>query len=183
MIDAFDAGFDQPAQPAREYETAPPGEYRAEIIKAERRRLPWKVSDTNPHGDCVSLRLRVGHAFGFVFVDVPDDLRWLARAVAQAVGLDGDELDPERLVGREARVLLKHYTRRDGSRKAAVGRWLPAPAADRAADIEATATLADAIHEWATRPPQTAQRPQRPASKPSRNAVKRHTADDDDIPF
>jgi hypothetical protein len=180
MIDAFDAAFDQPAQPAREYETAPPGEYRVEIMKAERKRLPWKVSDTNPYGDCVSLRLRVGPAYGFVFVDVPDDLPWLARAVAQAVGLDGDELVPDRLVGRQARVLIKHYTRRDGSRKATVGRWLPATAAG---DSEPTPTLADAIHEWATRPPQTAQRPQPAASKPSRNAVKRHTTADDDIPF
>lgn len=179
MTDAFDAGFDPPAPPARTYEPAPPGEYRAEIIKAERKRVPWKANDANPHGDCVSLRLRVGPAYGFVFCDVPDDLPWLARAVAQAVGLDGDELVPDRLVGREARVLIKNYTRRDGGRKAAVGRWLPATAAKRAADIEATATLADAIRDWKRQPAPR----QRPASKPSRNAVKRHTTDDDDIPF
>lgn len=179
MIDAFDAGFDRPPPAARTYETAPPGEYRAEVVKAERKRVPWRVSDTNPHGDCIVLRLRVGPAYGFVFCDVPDDLTWLARAVAQAVGLDGDELVPERLVGCEARVLIKNYTRRDGTRKAAVGRWLPVTTAQRAAASEATATLAEALQEWAARPPA----PQRPTSKPSRNAVKRLTTDDDDFPF
>ena len=182
MIDAFDAAFDEPArptQPARDYEPAPPGEYVAEIVKAERKRVPWRANDANPHGDCTVLRLRVCSAYGFVFCDVPDDLRWLARAVGQAVGLDSDELVPDTLIGRQARVTIKNYTSRDGKRKAAVGRWLPATAAKRAADMKATATLADAIKDWER--PQPPSKP--PASTPSRNAVKRYTADDYDIPF
>lgn len=183
MIDAFDAAFDQPdrpAQPARTYEPAPPGEYVAEIVKAERKRVPWRANDANPHGDCTVLRLRVGRSFGFVFCDVPDDMPWLARAVVQAVGLDGDALVPDRLTGRQARVSIKNYTRRDGSRKAAVGRWLPPdhprPQTSTGSD---TPTLVDAIKAWQRQPPPGTA----PAGKPSRNAVKRYTTDSDDIPF
>jgi len=183
MINAFDEPFDTPAQPAptREYQTTPVGVHVVEIVKADRNRLPWRVTAHNPHGDCISVRLRVSSEYGFVFVDIPDDLTWLRRRVATAVGIDGDELVPEVLAGRQARVEIEHITTRGGQTKAVVKKWLPmprpAPAATAQRPSDQTSTLVDAIEEWKRQPPP------RPTGQRSRNAVKRHTQGDDDIPF
>jgi hypothetical protein len=177
MIDRFDEAFDPPAQPARQYEVAPVGEHVVEIIKAERRRLPYRDVDA------MSLRLRVG-SYSFVFVDLPDDMPWLRRHLAQAVGIEPDLcMYPEELVGRTVRVLLAHVQTRAGGTKAVVKRWVPQPPAGRPQRATQrqdapTATLLDAIDDWRRQPP-----PQRPAAGRSRNAVKRYTQGDEDIPF
>jgi len=82
-------------------------------------------------------------------------------------------------------VLLAHVQTKDGRTKAVVKRWVPLPLTmqrqpRRPAHREdaPTATLLDAIDDWRRQPP-----PQRPAAGRSRNAVKRHTSDDDGIPF
>jgi len=159
MNDAFDSGFEeQPQHTQRVYDPVPTGQCRVEIVKAERKTLPWKVSDSNPNGDCLSLRLTASSAHGFVFVDLPADKQWLLEHVARAVGIAADQCVPEVLVGRQANVVIEHITKRDGGTRAVVKKWLytiSAPQADK-------------------------QRPD--GVKRSRNAVKRLVADDD-IPF
>ena len=159
MNDAFDSGFEeQPQHTQRVYDPVPTGQCRVEIVKAERKTLPWKVSDSNPNGDCLSLRLTASSAHGFVFVDLPADKQWLLEHVARAVGIAADQCVPEVLVGRHASVVIDHITKRDGGTRAVVKKWIStsgAPQADK-------------------------QRPD--GVKRSRNAVKRYGADDD-IPF
>jgi hypothetical protein len=164
-----------------EYQLAPEGEHVAEIICADRRRVPWRVTARNEHGDCICVRLRLGVEYGFVFCDIPADLLWLRRRIATAVAIDGDELVPEVLAGRQARVEIEHIVTRDGRTKAVVKKWLPparsAPAAPAPRRGDQTSTLVDAIEEWKRQPPP------RPTGQRSRNAVKRHVQGDDDFPF
>lgn len=202
-IDAFDADFDRPpstAPASRGYAVVPEGEAAVEVVAADIADVRWKTSDDNPRGTCLRLRLSAGRSFAFVFVDVPQNLSWLRRAVAAALGLTDDELEPGAAIGGTARVVIKHFTARDGTVKAGVARWLPrrkaAPPRDQSrptAPTGGTSTLVDGIREWATggeqppRSPGTARRgPEhgqpRGTGKVSRNAVPRYVADDD-IPF
>lgn len=189
MIDRFDEAFDPPAQPARPsraYDVAPPGEHVAEIVGAEYRPVPWCVSPDNPHGTCLSLRLRIGPDYAFVFDDLPDDRASRRMRLAQAVGINVEACVPEELVGRTVRVQLSHVPTRAGGFKAVVRRWVrPPPVAQpqpqrQSPTLDArTATLVDAINDWARQPP-----PARSTNgRRSRNAVKRHVQDDDGIPF
>jgi len=202
-IDAFDAEFNQPAAPAatsRGYAVVPAGEVTVEVVAADIADVPWRTSDDNPRGTCLRLRLSAGRSFGFIFVDVPHHLTWLRRAVAAALGLTDDELEPGAAIGGTARVVVKHFTARDGTVKAGVARWLPRrPAAPPDVHPQSgqatggTSTLVDGIRDWAT----SGEQPQRSAGtarrgpehgkprgtgKVSRNAVPRYVGDDD-IPF
>jgi hypothetical protein len=181
MIDRFDAGFNtpphEPAPPARTYDLVPQGTHRVEIVKAERKTLPWRASAANPAGECIVLRLRATAGCSFVFVDLPDDKTWLRPHVARAVGIELDKCVPEELTGRQAHVEIGHVQLRDGRTKAVVRKWLPARTTARPQGD--TATLTDAIEDWRNSNPTKATPP---AAKPSRNAVRRYVADDD-IPF
>lgn len=202
-IDAFDADFDRPVSPppaTRGYAVVPAGEVTVEVVAADIADVPWKTSDDNPRGTCLRLRLSAGRSFAFIFVDVPHHLTWLRRAVAAALGLTDDELEPGAAIGGTARVVVKHFTARDGSPKAGVARWLPrrpaTPPRDHARAAQptgGTSTLVEGIRDWATggeqpqRSPGTARHgPEhgkpRGTGKVSRNAVPRYVAEDD-IPF
>lgn len=159
------------------YQPAPAGAVTAEIVAASLGDVKWKASDDNPRGECLRLRLSVGREFAFVFVDVPLDWGRMLENVRAAADASSD-ITPEEFIGRRVRVVLKHYTAKDGTTRATVTRWLPAarPATAQASD-QPTPTLTDAIDAWAKTPAAG-----RPASKPSRNALPRHVADDE-IPF
>jgi hypothetical protein len=186
MIDQFENSFDDrqpPASPApiaRDYPPAPQGECTVEIVRAERRDVPWRTSDHNPRGECIVLRLAAGQGHAFVFADLPVDKPWITKHVAAAVGIVIDQCVPEELVGRLARVEIGHYTTRDGRTKAVVRKWLPGRPApqQRQAAGDATPTLTDAIHEWASQGQPHQPKPPRP----SRNALPPNAAGDD-IPF
>jgi hypothetical protein len=60
-----------------------------------------------------------------VFADVPLDWGRLLVAVRKSVSVEGEELLPEVFVGKQARVMVRHYTARDGSTRASVAKWLP----------------------------------------------------------
>jgi hypothetical protein len=203
IIDAFDADFDRPVSPApasRGYAVVPTGEVAVEVVAADIADVRWKASTDNPSGTCLRLRLTAGREFAFVFADVPQHMTWLRRAVAAALGLTDDELEPGAAIGGTARVVITHFTARDGTVKAGVARWLPrrpaAPARDRSQagpPAAATKTLVDCVREWAAggdepqRPGARTQAPgergkPRATRKVSRNAVPRYVADDD-IPF
>jgi|LakMenEpi03Aug12_release.lakeMendotaPanAssembly.Ray.scaffolds.fasta_scaffold585837_2 hypothetical protein len=185
MTDRFDAGFDapqkEPASPARAYDLVPRGTCRVEIVKADRKAVPWRATTANPTGECIVLRLRAAGGYSFMFVDLPDDKPWLRQHVARAVGIEVDLCVPEELTSRQAHVEIEHVQLRDGRTKAVVRKWLPArPTPQPPAQPQGgTATLIDAIEEWRNdKPAKTSP----PAPRRSRNAVPRHGADDD-IPF
>ena len=118
-----------------EREIVPAGVHRATIKKAEERCVEWKKNDANPSGECLSLRLSVGN-FQYVFADIPSDKTWLARQLADALGIvaaDGTlRIVPGDIEGEEIEVEFKHFTNRQGITKADVKAYVPkvtAPAA------------------------------------------------------
>jgi hypothetical protein len=106
------------------YQPAPAGEIEVEIVAASIGEVAWKVSDENPKGECLRLRLRPAGNYAFVFCDVPLDWGRMLDAVRAATGVSGDMV-PEELTGQRARVVLKHYSAKDGSTRATVAKWLP----------------------------------------------------------
>ena len=154
------------------YEPAPAGVTEVEIVAASIGKVAWKAGG----GECLRLRLRPAGNYAFVFADIPLDWGRMLEAARAAVGASSD-YTPEEFIGRRARVVLKHYSGRDGTPRATVTRWLPLPAP---VSDGKPATLTDAIAAWASDPPRQAV--SKPASKPSRNAPLRYGADDD-IPF
>ena len=112
-----------------EREIVPVGTHKAVIKKAEERCVDWKKSDANPSGECLSLRLAVGN-FQYVFHDIPNDKHWLARQLAEALGIvpeDGTlRIVPREIEGRDLTVDIKHFTNRQGVTKADVKAYVPA---------------------------------------------------------
>lgn len=166
-IDAFDQVFDKP-QP-RTYAVAPAGRAEVEIRAASIGTVPWKVTDANPTGECLKLRLSAGREYSFVFVDLPRDKKFLFRALAAAMGIQPDAdgkvtlPDVAELVGRTASVEIEHFQTKRGETKATVKKWLPAEASSATA----------------------ASTPRAAAARPRRTAAQRITAQmpDDEIPF
>ena len=149
MIDAFDSGFSDPVprQPRR-YDPVPTGSCRVEIVAAAYRAVPWLITDDNPMGECLALRLRASSVHAFVFVDIPTDKPWVRDHVARAAGIEPARCTPSELVGKLVRVEISHVANRKGEIRAVVRKWQPAhPQPGGRRD---TATLTDAIREWAT---------------------------------
>ena len=159
-----------------QYEPAPAGAIEVEVVAASIGEVAWKASDDNPKGECLRLRLRPAGNYAFVFADIPLDWGRMLEAARAAVGASSD-YTPAEFIGRRARVVLKHYSGRDGTTRATVARWLPLPVP---VSDGKPATLTDAITAWASEPPKKPL--SKPASKPSRNAVPPCGAADD-IPF
>jgi hypothetical protein len=182
MIDRFDAAFDnsqQPQQPVRQYDLAPEGQTEVEIVAARVGNVPWKACDENPNGECLQLRLSPGSAYGFVFADVPANLKWLHGIVARAVNIEAADLVPDQLIGLRATVEIKHFTKRDGTAMAGVGRWLPHPDAARPRQAKQSP---EAVAR--PQPPHDQRSP--PAASPHRPQARRNARpqiNSDDIPF
>lgn len=181
-IDAFDSLFEQsqPQTPAPQYAVVPEGRAEVEIKAATVGNLAWKVSDANPDGTCLQLRLSAGRQSSFVFADLPRDRAPLFKALAAALGIASDAdgkvtlPPPHELVGRTVTVEIGHYQTRRGETRACVRKWLPASTA--APPVAAPAWEHDDRQEQ--RQPQKPQRPQtRSRSAPPDIGV------DDDIPF
>ena len=147
------------------YEPAPAGEIEVEIVAASIGEVAWKVSDDNPKGECLRLRLRPEGNYAFIFQDVPLDWGRMLEAVRAAVEASSD-IEPAEFIGRRARAVLRHYTAKDGTTRAAVAKWLP-PAKPEPAKPAVTVTA-------------TVVKPA--ATKVSRNAPPVFGADDD-LPF
>ena len=160
------------------YQPAPAGAIEVEIVAASIGEVAWKASDDNPKGECLRLRLSAGREHAFIFCDVPLDWGRMLDAVTKSVGVSSDIL-PEEFTGERARVVLKHYTAKDGSTRAAVAKWLPKPAP---ASDGKPITLTDCINEWANVETPAPATTKRTTVKVSRNAPP-HLDADDDIPF
>jgi hypothetical protein len=118
-----------------EREIVPVGTHNAVIKKAEERCVDWKKSDANPSGECLSLRLAVGN-FQYVFHDIPNDKHWLARQLADALGIVPENgtlrIVPSEIEGRDVTIDIKHFTNRQGITKADVKAYVPMPVAAKA---------------------------------------------------
>lgn len=173
MSESFHPEFPQ-TQPVRRYEPVPQGVCEVEIIKAERKAVPWRATDANPTGECIALRLRASSTHAFLFADLPDDKPWVRQHVARAVGINADACVPEELIGRRAQVQIEHTQTRAGQTRAVVRKWLPLT--DTCNPTPARPTLADALTAW--------ERDDRKQTTPvtqGRPAPVLHP--DDDIPF
>jgi hypothetical protein len=183
VSDQLDSGFEAP-RPPRVYGIVPEGIRRLEIVKADRRNVPWRASTNNPAGDCFSLRLRASSEHGYVFADLPTDKRWLIAAAARAVGVVPDLFQPEELVGRQVEVEISHITTRAGTQRAVVKKWQPATTAPQTAPpasmpiASATATTGP----WEQEPQPTEKKPPAAAPRRSRSAPPAIGVEDD-IPF
>jgi hypothetical protein len=118
-----------------EREIVPAGTHVAIIKKAEERCVDWKKTDTNPTGECLSLRLSVGK-YQLVFHDLPHDQPWMAKQLAAALGIEPEDgtlrIVPGEIEGREVTADFKHFTKRDGTVKADVKAYVPLkPAAQK----------------------------------------------------
>lgn len=181
-IDSFDEAFSKPQ--TRTYTLVPAGRAECEIKAASIGDVPWKVTDANPTGACLKLRLSAGREYSFVFVDLPRDKKFLFRALAAALGIqpgaDGKVTlpEPHELVGRTVFVEIEHFTTKRGETKACVRKWLPASTATPSAPAPATAAW-----EHDARQEQRQPRPAPPQQvRRSPNAMPQYGADDD-IPF
>ena len=106
----------------------PVGTHVATIKKAEEGPNQWKVDDANPDGICLKLRLSIGQ-HKFVFHDLPKHLPWMAKQLADALGIvpEGNTLRvvPEDIEGREVTVEIVHYTSKSGKVSAVVKKYVP----------------------------------------------------------
>lgn len=107
----------------------PVGTHTAVIKKAEEGPNQWKVDETsNPDGICLKLRLAVGN-HKFVFHDLPKHLPWMAKQLADALGIvpEGNTLRvvPSEIEGREVTVEVVHYTSKSGNVSAVVKKYVP----------------------------------------------------------
>lgn len=136
-IDAFDDIFtttQPPAtpKPAGDYAVIQPGRAEVEIVAATVGDVTWKVTDANPTGACLKLRLSAGRGYSFIFADLPRDRTYLFKALAAALGIapnaDGKVKlpQPRDMVGRTVAVEIGHYHTKAGETKATVRKWLPA---------------------------------------------------------
>lgn len=135
----------------------PAGVRMMSILAAEEGPNEYKVSDENPQGLCLKLRLTdASGGYKFVFDDLPQHLGWRARQLADALGIQPDasgrlSIDPATLVGRDVNVEVAHYTSKAGKVSAVVKKYLPpthkaksAPVASRKSVAQKiTATLPD----------------------------------------
>jgi hypothetical protein len=107
----------------------PVGTHTAVIKKAEEGPNQCKKHQTsNPDGICLKLRLAVGN-YKFVFHDLPKHQPWLAKQLADALGIvpEGNTLRvvPADIEGREVTVDVVHYTAKSGNVSAVVKRYVP----------------------------------------------------------
>ena len=117
------------AQLPEERTIVPVGTHTAVIKKAEEGPNQWKVDETsNPDGICLKLRLAVGN-HKFVFHDLPKHLPWMAKQLADALGIapEGNTLRvlPSEIEGREVTVEVVHYTSKSGNVSAVVKKYVP----------------------------------------------------------
>jgi len=123
---------DEQFQPVTiERDIVPAGMHEMTIRHAEEGPNEYKVTDVNPDGMCLKLRLATSSGnYKFVFDDIPKHLGWRAKQLADAIGLAAAggkiSLDPGSLVGCTVTVEISHYTAKSGKVSAVVKRYVQA---------------------------------------------------------
>lgn len=110
-------------------EIVPAGEHGVLVLRATIESVPWRVFSDNPTGDALRLVLHAGDEFQPIRQDISLGNTALLGVVALAFGTDRYRLVPQELVGKWARIVVKHIERERGP-VAVVGRWVTAPRRD-----------------------------------------------------
>ena len=164
-IDAFEELFNaQQATPqpsaTHAYAVVPQGIADVEIVAASIGDVAWKVTDANPTGACLKLRLSAGREHSFIFADLPRDKSFVFKALAAALGsvpgANGKvSIGPvEALVGQRVRIEVGHYQTKTGEQRACVRKWLPrvaaqtTPPASEAVTTKPTKALRSSKPQW-----------------------------------
>lgn len=127
----MDFVFEDSAETATiDRDIVPAGTHQMQIRHAEEGPNQYKVSDDNPEGMCLKLRLAtVTGNFKFVFDDIPQHLGWRAKQLAEAIGIEPANgrlaLTPDDLVDQTLTVEISHYTSKAGKVSAVVKRYVP----------------------------------------------------------
>jgi hypothetical protein len=122
---------DVQAQPVViERDIVPAGVHEMVIKHAEEGPNQYKVTDSNPDGLCLKLRLTTSNGnYKFVFDDIPKHLGWRAKQLADAIGVSVASgkvsLEPHVLAGATLTVEVSHYTSKSGKVSAVVKRYMP----------------------------------------------------------
>lgn len=124
------------AAPAQERDIVPAGTHRMVIRSADEGPNEYKVSDTNPTGECLKLRLAtVEGNYRFVFDDLPKHLGWRAANLADALGIKAVggrlTLTPDDCREQIVTVEVSHYTSKAGKTSAVVKRYVPQSVAEK----------------------------------------------------
>lgn len=114
----------------------PIGTWDFEVKNATEGPNQYRRSDKNPEGMCLSFRLSaLNGTYLFVFVDIPLDKGWIAKQLADAIGLGErggllniGSIDIE---GARVRCEIEHYTAKSGKVSAQVKKFLPAVEAEK----------------------------------------------------
>ena len=115
-----------------ERQIVPAGRRTVEIKKAEETTSKYKISDDNPNGNVLALRLSDMHGrFGYIFDDISqtDGQRALSlmAALGRRPGGSVVSLKPADLVGQVLDVEVRYYTSKStGKVSALVDAYLPA---------------------------------------------------------
>jgi hypothetical protein len=135
---------DQPTETVtHERAIVPAGRHEMFVKLCEEGTNEYKRHETNPHGNCLKLRLAtVEGDYRFVFDDIPHHLAWRAANLADALGIkpvDGRlSLTPSDIEGQTLVVEISHYTSKAGKTSAVVKRYVPATVAEKPPAIKAT---------------------------------------------
>ena len=105
---------------------APAGEHQCVVAKAVIEAVAWRKFADNPTGEALRLTLHVADEFFPVQQDISLGNIALLGVVAAAFGTDRYRLNPQELVGKWARINVRHVEK-NGRLFAAVGRWVTSP--------------------------------------------------------
>ena len=112
----------------------PVGEHEVEVVRALIECVPWRRFPENPRGECLRLTLSAGAEWTVLQQDIALSNSGLLDVVADAFGVRRQSLDPDQLVGKRARLRVRHVAPREVP-VAIVERWLMpiqrSPALDR----------------------------------------------------
>lgn len=139
----------------------PDGIHVAEIQSAREATKEWFKSERNPHGKCLTVRMKVRDGIKHVYHDIPADRRGMLEALCGAAGvaLTRGEWDEKQLEGRIVTIETALRVSKRGNEYVAVTQCTPGP---ELAKPEARA---------------------RPARTQTQKADQASSAHHDDIPF
>jgi len=123
--------FDGAAVPASELPLAPDGRHTGEIIKAEFKDLKFKISDSNPTGASLVVKIDIPKAQPVEAI-VPCHFRGLTEAVCRAAGVHppqkGEDWSERQLVGRMVTIDTVHGVGKTGKEYVRIDKWHAGPA-------------------------------------------------------